>query len=141
MKFYVAAKFSDKERVQHAYTLIKNLGHGITHEWIHNEPSYPFHYNPAYTAQCATEDINGVLAADVFVLLTSEEPSMGASAELGAALGSFIAFGKPRIFVVGPHFGTNFAFWHPAVTQIGSVEQALLQVQNIALETESVIAR
>jgi len=125
MKFYVAAKFCDKERVKEAYVRIKQLGHTITHEWVHNKESYPFHQNPTYTAYCATNDINGVLTADVFVLLSHAEPSMGASAELGAAIGSFIAFKRPHIFVVGPHFGANFAFWHPAVIQKESLEEVL----------------
>lgn len=128
MKFYIAAKFSDKERVKKAYLLIKEAGHAITHEWVHNKQSYPFHQDPSYTAQCAMTDINGVLAADVFVLFSNEEPSMGASAELGAAIGSFITFKRPQIFVIGPHFGTNFAFWHPAVTQKDSLEGVLTHI-------------
>lgn len=126
MKFYVAAKFSDKEQVKDAYALIKAAGHAITHEWIHHKDSYPFENDPAYAAQCATDDINGVLAADIFVVLSNAEPSMGASAELGAAIASFLKFKTPHIFVVGPHFDTNFAYWHPAVVQKDSVEAVLM---------------
>lgn len=125
MKVYVAAKFTDNERVKDVYALLKDAGHAVTHEWIHHKPSYPFSVDPAYTAECAKRDIEGVLAADVLILLSHAEPSMGASAELGAAVASFLAFKKPHIYVVGPHFDTNFCFYHPAVIQKDSFQDAL----------------
>lgn len=125
MKVYVSAKFNDKERVKEVYVQLKELGHTITHEWVHNKPSYPFDVDPAFTAKCAAEDFNGVLVADVFILLSNAEQSMGASGELGAGIGSYLTFGKPLLYVVGPHFNTNFCFYHPAVHRVNSVEEAL----------------
>ena len=125
MKIYVSAKFSDKERVKEVYTEFKKRGHTITHEWVHNKPSYPFDVDPVFTSKCAAEDFDGVLAADIFILLSNAEQSMGASGELGAAIGSFLTFKKPYIYVVGPHFNTNFCFYHPAVYRVDSVEEAL----------------
>lgn len=135
MKIYVAAKFTDQERVKQVYALLKDVGHTITHEWIHHKSSYPFNADPAYTAQCARNDIAGVLAADVFILLTHIEPSLGASAELGAAVGSYLAFKKPVIYVVGPHFDANFCFWHPAVIQKETVDEVLAELRNDAFMT------
>lgn len=132
MKVYVAAKFDDKERVKEVYSLLKEAGHTITHEWVHNKASYPFSKQPTFTAQCAEEDIQGVLAADIFILLSNAEFSMGSSAELGAAIASFIKFKKPYIYVVGPHFDTNFCFYHPAVVQKDSIEEVLHDVNNIS---------
>lgn len=125
MKVYVSAKFSDKERVKTVYGLLKERGHSITHEWVHNKPSYPFDVDPEFTARCAAEDFAGVLAADVFILLSNAEYSMGASGELGAAIGSFLTSKKPLIYVVGPHFNTNFCFYHPVVMRMESVEMVL----------------
>jgi hypothetical protein len=133
MKIYVAAKFTDQERVKEVYALLKDAGHTITHEWIHNKPSYPFSVDPSYTTHCAQNDIAGVLAADVFILLTNAEMSMGSSAELGAAVASYIAFKKPYIYVVGPHFDNNFCYYHPAVHQMDSVEDVL---HNIATKIQ-----
>ncbi len=130
VKIYVSAKFSDKERVKEVYAQLKALGHTITHEWVHNKPSYPFDLEPEFTAQCAAEDFAGVLAADVFILLSNAEHSMGASGELGAAIGSFLTFKKPDIYVVGPHFNTNFCFYHPAVTKMNSIEEVLTALDN-----------
>jgi hypothetical protein len=140
MKVYVSAKFNDKERVQSVYALLKQAGHTITHEWIHNKPSYPFSDDPAFTAQCAAEDIEGVRRADVFILLSNAEPSMGASAELGAAIALFLNFKKPYIYVIGPHFDSNFCFYHPAVVRKDSVEDVLAEMNSVPfLEDQSVL--
>lgn len=131
MKIYVAAKFNDKNRVKETYDLLKKAGHTITHEWIHNKESYPFDVDPIFTAQCATQDFNGVLSADIFILLSNAEPSLGASGELGAAIASFIHFQKPYIYVVGPHFNINFCFYHPAVTRTDSIQEVLQSMNNM----------
>ena len=130
MKVYVSAKFSDKERVADVYAQLKKSGHTITHEWIHNKPSYPFDLEPAFTSQCATEDFDGVLAADVFLVLSNAEPSMGSSGELGAAIASFLIYKKPEIYVIGPHFNVNFCFYHPSVTMLESVDEVLLKLRD-----------
>jgi len=123
MKVYVSAKFSDKERVKEVYAQLKKHGHTVTHEWIHNQPSSPFDANEQFVTRCAAEDFGGVLAADVFILLSHAEPSLGASGELGAAIASFLMQGKPYIYVVGPHFNANFCFWHPVVRRIASLDE------------------
>ena len=128
MKIYVSAKFSDKERVKDVYTHLKALGHTITHEWVHNKQSFPFDVDPEFTSKCAAEDFNGVLAADVFILLSNAEHSMGASGELGAAIGAFVTSGKPNVYVVGPHFNTNFCFWHPVVRRIETFEEVIREL-------------
>ena len=131
MQVYVSAKFSDKERVKEVYVALKQEGHTITHEWVHNKPSYPFDIDPAFTSKCAAEDFAGVLASDVFILLSNAEHSMGASGELGAAIGSCITSKKPYIYVVGPHFNTNFCFYHPTVNMMESVEAVLRDMKTL----------
>lgn len=129
MNIFVSAKFNDKERVKEAYDVLKQSGHAITHEWIHNRSSLPYAENKVFAARCAAEDFEGVLRADVFILLSHPEPSLGASGELGAAIASFSMTGAPRIYVVGPHFGVNFCFWHPAVQQVNSIEDILAEIR------------
>lgn len=133
MKIYVSAKFNDKERVKNVYNLLKQDGHTITHEWIHHKESYPFSKDAHYASECAVQDFNGVLQADVFILLSNAEPSLGASGELGAAIASYIIFKKPQIYVVGPHFDVNFCFYHPAVKQKDSIEEILQEIKNLHL--------
>lgn len=141
MKVYVAAKFNDKERVKAVYDQLKQAGHIITHEWVHNKQSYPFSHDPLFTAHCAAQDIEGVRSADVFILLSNAEPSMGASAELGAAIATFLEFKKPYIYVVGPHFDTNFCFYHPAVIRKDSVEDVLFDMNNlVCIESQKALA-
>ena len=64
------------------------------------------------------------------------EPSMGSSAELRAAVALFLSSKRPYIFVIGPHFDTNFCFYHPAVTQKNSIEEALDAITNLKAEKQ-----
>lgn len=130
MKVYVAAKFNDKEKVKQVYESLKKEGHIITHEWIHNKPASPFTENPEFTAKCVTEDINGVLSSDIFILLSNVEPSLGSATELGVAIASFINFKKPYIYVVGPYFDANFAFFHAAVQQKETIADVLKDMEH-----------
>lgn len=131
MKVYIASKFSDKERTREAHKLLKSAGHEITHDWTNNVQSLPFSSNPEYTSKCAFEDINGVLQADIFILLSSSEPSMGASAELGAAIAKNLANENSKIYVVGPHFDKNFCFYHPVVHRVETIEDVLKDLNTI----------
>lgn len=133
MKIYVAAKFNDKERVKSVYALLQEAGHTITADWTDHKPTDPFSANKELSEFYAEKDIAGVLVADVFILLSNDSPSMGASAELGAAIASYISLKKPQIFVVGPHFDTNFAFYHPAVQQKTTIKDVLLCLNNDSL--------
>ena len=131
MKIYVAAKFCDKERVRAAHNALKAAEHTITHDWTVNKTSFPFSANLEFAAQCATEDLAGVLAADVLVVLSHAEPSMGSAGELGAAIAAKL-LGKPMlIYAVGPHFDQSFFFHHPVVKQIDSIDAIISELHRI----------
>lgn len=131
MKIYVAAKFSDKERVRTAHNLLKAAGHTITHDWTVNKTSFPFSANLEFAAKSANEDLAGVLAADVLVVLSHAEPSMGAAGELGAAIAAKL-LGKPMlIYAVGPHFDQSFFFHHPAVQQVDDIHAIVTELENV----------
>lgn len=132
MKIYVAAKFCDKDQTRTAHHLLKAAGHIITHDWTVNKQSFPFTANPEFTAKCAAEDLSGVLAADVLVVLSHAEASMGSAGELGAAIAAKL-LGKPMlIYAVGPHFDQNFFYHHPAVQQLNTIDAVIAALQNVS---------
>lgn len=130
MRVYVAAKFTEKEQVKSVYQLLQQAGHLIAQDWTKNSHLEPFSEHRDYTAHCAKKDMDGVLDADVFILLTSAELSPGASSELGAAIGVHLIFKKPDIYVVGPHFNNYFFSYHPAVMQKNSIQEVLACLAN-----------
>lgn len=125
MKFYIAARFTEKEHVREIYRFLKDKGHEITADWTLHKTIKPYDENSAIAKDYAVEDMNGVIDADVFVLVTSENTGSGSAGELGAAILSKIKSGKPKIFVIGEHMGNNFFYFHPTVIRRKSIEEVL----------------
>jgi hypothetical protein len=128
MRIYVAARFTEKETVLKLYDRLQQLGHEITADWTTHKNVKPYDKNPEIAGVYSKEDAEGVLTADVFLLLTSPEPGAGVSAELGVAIASRQLTGKPMIYVAGGHLETNAFFYHPAVERFGNVEDAIAKL-------------
>ena len=105
MKFYVAGKFEDKERVRLAQRCIEDAGHEITHDWT--------------TAEAlggpdeAKDDMEGVKDADA-LLFVNVDPDLlyaGSLVEIGMAL----ALDKPVYFINTTHMTRNIFYHLPGV--------------------------
>lgn len=89
MKVYVASAFDDHARTRAAQKALRDAGITITHDWTQYVEVYPTDDAPdADRAVHAKEDLDGVRAADVVLVLTPEDKSRGAGVwiEMGAAL-------------------------------------------------------
>ena len=128
MKCFIAARFTEKERVRQAQAQLVALGHSITEDWTQNQSSSPFTADLAYTTKSAQGDMAGVVDCELFILLTGPEQSMGASAELGAAIALNLKFGVPQIYVVGEYIDKYFYAYHPVVKQVQSLEEVLQEL-------------
>lgn len=124
MKIYVAAKFDRKEEVRQLYKEVEARGHRITADWTTHKPIKPYADNPDIARQYAIEDINGVLEADIFVLLIGP-CSTGVYTELGAAIHSQTSTGKPLIYVVGENPGASMFFFHPSVEYLKTKDELI----------------
>lgn len=93
MKVYVAG--GSDERIQFARVAIdrlSSLGFTITHDWTRCE-GYDREHTDAERAEWATQDMVGVMTADVVWVMVPTAKSEGAAAELGAA----VALGKKLV--------------------------------------------
>lgn len=125
MKVYIAAPWTRKALAASYAAVLEASGHTITKRWWeHREvPGYltDDHTNDAELAQQALEDIDGVLAADVFVLLNLEK-SEGKAVETGIAL----AAGIP-IVVVGPRSNIFHYLDVTVVPELGDINRAIIE--------------
>ena len=105
MKFYVAGKFEDKERVRLAQSCIEAAGHEITHDWTMAK---------AFGGPVeAKDDMEGVKDADalLFVNVDPDLPYAGSLVEIGMA----IALKKPVYFINTNHMVRNIFYHLPGV--------------------------
>ena len=105
MKFYVAGKFEDKERVRLAQRCIEAAGHEITHDWT---------MASAIGGRAeAEDDMEGVKDADA-LLFVNVDPNLlyaGSLVEIGMAL----ALDKPVYFINTEHMARNVFYHLPGV--------------------------
>lgn len=120
MRVYLAAPWVDRVKASALATQIEEAGHTITHRWwdVEDTPgTYPSNVDDPYYEDCAIDDFQGVVTADVVVVLNSCK-SEGKAAETGIA----IALLKP-VVVIGVR--SHIFHYLPNVQMVESAEEAL----------------
>lgn len=131
MKVYVAAKFQEKVEVRRLYKKLLAEGHTITHDWLNHKFIKPYHKNARLARKYATADIEGVKKADVFIM-RGDEKGTGMNTELGAAILSNIAFGRPIIYVIVKGETPNAFYYHPSVNLVKNEADALSRIRDLS---------
>jgi hypothetical protein len=123
---YVAGRFDEREQMASYHWQLEARGHHLTANWTTHAPVKPYDQHADQTRAYASEDFEGVLKADVFILISSAlAGGTGVHAELGAAIASHRLQGRPRVMVVGPHFQQSAMYFHPTVERVASFAGAL----------------
>lgn len=123
MKFYVAARFSDKNKVKEINKLILDKGYKLSGDWTDHVKTDSYEKQIERSRKYAIEDVDAVINCDVFVLLLNEKGGTGSSTELGIAL----ALNK-KIYAIGDHIGNNMFNFHPLVNQRNTIEDVLKEL-------------
>jgi hypothetical protein len=127
VNIYVASKFENKEAVREAMRELMADGHSITRDWTKEDDSgLEGTALKMYHQRCADDDIDGVIAANGFLLLHYPKVS-GAASEFGAAVVK-ARMGLPMCIVVidGHHPGhpRNIFFHLGAVHHAANIHEA-----------------
>ena len=129
MRIYCAAKYEERERlVPEVYAKLREAGHVITHDWTgESDENIPPRELDAYHAACAADDIDGVMRADVLVLLPHER-GKGLYVELG------IAFARKIPVICWDYSGELLDcifLVHPDVIHVDSLEEIIETLSEI----------
>ncbi len=131
MKFFVTGRSTNTDEVERVFQSILSLGHSITFHWTTMPMVKPYEDNNEAAANFATQAVQGVTEADVYILLAHADGN-GVFAELGAALATWEKDHKIKIFAVNEG---NKAFamfhYHPAITWVDSVDEVLSQFKHV----------
>ena len=129
MLVYLAAPWVDKQQAQEVADILGRQGHCITTRWWEHRdvPGYRTGNETrdelAELAEQAQLDLDGVLGADVFVLLNSQV-SEGKAVETGVALCS----GMP-IIVLGKR--SNLFHYCDMVEMVNDIDQLLMTLDSM----------
>lgn len=122
MKFYIASRFGNKDRVREVYEALRAKGHEITTDWTVHTAIKPYGNNVDLAKEYAMEEVSGVGDCDVFILL-GDEGGTGMYIEMGMALSRATKEGTPKIYIVGEHNERSHFFFHPTVTRKDNLEE------------------
>lgn len=129
MKVFVSAHMDDRETLVPSFQeLLVSHGHSITQDWSQGDVIPDGFSDSAFDAgRVSKEDIDGILAADAFVLLTTqaEEPGRGMYVELGAALLKAELGTLRHVCVVGELTHETVFYFHPLVKRFADMQECL----------------
>lgn len=96
MRFYLAAKYTSKERIREMRKLVEAKGHTVTSQWLDHD--LPETVNDTIRFEQANNDLANIWKADCFILDTLDESNTGGrEVEWGCA----ITLGL-KVILVGP---------------------------------------
>ena len=128
MKFYIAAKFSEKDDVQIIQEKIVAAGHSLVCDWTRQESFRPYKEHQKESAAQSKGCIDSTIDCDVFILFTKSD-GRGMLIEYGAALASHAQKAKPAIYLIGEHSSPPMFYYHPSVKWKKSIEEVLSELK------------
>lgn len=125
--FFVSGSLRHKEEIRDIFAKIEASGHFITHDWTRTDTLGVKRDNPLEAGRRAKADIDGVVAADVYVLDSSNEHvGKFMYGELSAAITAQQLAGTPAaIYIIGPLNHDSIVYYHPAVAHVDTIEKVL----------------
>jgi nucleoside 2-deoxyribosyltransferase len=119
VKIYIAGPWVDRAQMPGVASLIEGLGHTITHKWWEHDDIAEGVKTAKILQEQATLDQEGVVNADMLILINSSK-SEGKATEQGMAL----ALGKP-IVAVGKlgAVSTNVFHYLPSYRWVDNLEE------------------
>ncbi len=129
MKIFVSAHMDDRTTLfRSTQQQLVAHGHSITQDWSRGDVIPDGFADSASDAgRVSKEDIDGIMAADAFLMLTThaEEAGRGMYVELGAALMRAELGLLRHVCVVGELTHETVFYFHPLVRRFGTLEECL----------------
>ncbi len=134
MKVFVSGRISETELANEAQALFKAAGMKITHDWTKSDAIGDKLENETESGLRAKRDIEGVVDADIYVLLShNESAGKGMYAELGAALALNQIHGAPQVYIVGPMNHLSIFYLHPTVRRFDTIDEVISDIRSSEL--------
>lgn len=127
LKVYVASSIKNKNKVKDVFEFLSARGHQVITDWTLTDdiPEEDRDTSRDYIRTLAKRDFEGIRESDVFVMLS--EPAEGRSmyVELGVALASNDAIGRPVVFVLGSRNNESVFYFLSSVNRVESLDELL----------------
>lgn len=138
MKAFVSGQLEEKDRICAVYAKLAEAGIEITHDWTTTDNITNYSQNAREAGVRAGLDVQGVVDADVYILMTDNQVcGKGMYVELGAALALARISGAPEICIVGPRNHESIFYYHPLARHFSDFDVCLEYLQRIQASVSS----
>jgi hypothetical protein len=122
MRFYVSAKWEQKDLVQRIQQTLKRRKHTISEDWTKHRCVKPYDADEDTSAFYARADVNGVITCDVLIHLSDG----GGKGKYGEFVGAIVANQLKKtpkdIYVIGRRANESQFYFHPAVERVQTTD-------------------
>lgn len=116
MKFYLASRYRNKEKLLKLAQLLAEGKHTVVSSWLGTGSLKPYEENRVHSRKMAAKITREVKACDVFVLLTDR-----AGTDMFIEFGLAVAFRK-KVLLVGKWNKRSLMHFHPQIIQVDSLK-------------------
>ena len=136
MKVFVSGQLSEKLKIRDIYKLLEQQGHSVTHDWTKSDDLVgPYSTGESEASLRAQRDIEGVLHAEAYVILTDNQKcGKGMYVELGAALAMASNNQIRDVAIVGPKNYESIFYYHPSLTHFEDINEYLAHLERVSEE-------
>jgi hypothetical protein len=128
MNRYFASRIKHKELWCQLSDQLNDQWHHVVSSWIRQWSLKPYHEHLEQCAQIASQALQEIQKADIFVLM-SDEGGTDMFVELGIALASPWL---QQIYIVGEHNQRSLMHFHPNIQRVSSLQE-IFKLQNITI--------
>ncbi|HSE56906.1 MAG TPA: hypothetical protein VLB02_02380 [Candidatus Paceibacterota bacterium] len=120
-KWYFASRMRHQEKIKEVCDFLTAQGEQVVCRWVYEQSLAPYKQNQEKIATLAVDSIQGVIEADVFVLISDPEGT-DMFVELGAALAAAVPAEK-KIYNVGSYSKRSLLQTHPSIIHAASLPE------------------
>lgn len=119
MKFYLASRYRNKEKLLQFSKLLNLKKHKVVSSWLKEGSLKPYGENREHSRKMATRITKEIKSCDAFVLMSDR-----AGTDMFIEFGLAVAFDK-KIYVVGKWNMRSLMHFHPNIKHFDSLEGIL----------------
>lgn len=131
MKWYLASRTRDQEKLVELSQLLEEQGQTILSDWVYVGSMKPFMENIIEVQQLVEHNINQILQADIFVVF-NDLGGTDLFTETGVALAAAAMGRDLKIYVVGNQYETSMMQLDKNVVHVEKFSQ-ILDAENLAV--------
>lgn len=126
MKVFIATSFEAKHLFREYQDTLVKLGHEV-YDWTVHPPVRPYKSNMNLVKKHAHENIEAVVCADCFILVTDPR-SRSSFVELGVAIHAACTAGSPKVFIIGDDI--SMYVYHPVINYVENLNEVITWLKN-----------